>query len=146
MTDRNELIEGILHSFHAIRNIIKARSGSLGQQNNITHTQWFVLKIIEHFQSRSVKDISEMFGITSSASTQLVDGLVKSGLVTRKEDPRDRRSVRLELSQKGKEHIAASNENRINEMVELFDPLTDSELEEYLRLQKKILSKSLHND
>lgn len=146
MTNRKQLIEGILHSFHAIRNQIKARAAHLGHRNHITHSQWFVLKIIEHYKNRSIKDIAETLGISSSAATQLVDGLVRSGYVTRQEDPKDRRSAQLKLSPKGKKHIAATKEKRITEMAGLFDALTDNELEEYLRLQKKILSKFLHKE
>lgn len=129
-----------MHSFHAIGNQIKARAAHLGHQNGIAHSQWFVLKIIEHYKNRSIKDIAETLGISSSAATQLVDGLVQSGYVTRQEDLKDRRSVRLELSLTGKKHITAVNEKRISEMAGLFDALTDSELEEYLRLQRKITS------
>lgn len=141
MTDRKQHIEGILHSLHAIQNQIKAEAGRLGHQNGIAHSQWFALKIIEHYKNRSVKDIAETLGISSSAATQLVDGLVRKGYVRRREDPKDRRSVRLEPSPKGKKHIAVTSGKRITEMAGLFDALTDSELAEYLHLQRKILSK-----
>lgn len=143
MRKRKQLIEEILHSFHAIRNITKAKAASLGHQNHITHSQWFVLTIIEHSKKTNIKDISEALEMSSSAVTQFVDGLVQSGYVTRQEDPKDRRSVQLKLSPKGKKHIAATKEKRITEMAGLFDALTDSELEEYVRLQKKITSSFL---
>jgi len=139
MNKRKQLIEGILHSFHAIHHQIKARAAHLGHQNGIAHSQWIVLKIIEHHK-RSIKDIAEMLGISSSAATQLVDGLVRSGYVTRQEDPKDRRSTQLGLSPKGKKHIAATKEKRITEMADIFDALTDKELEEFVRLHKKITS------
>lgn len=141
MSARNQLIEEILHSFHAIRNITKTRALHLGHQNHITHSQWFVLTVIEHFKKRSIKDIAETMEMSSSGATQLVDGLVQGGFVTRKEDPNDRRLVQLELSPKGKKHIAATKEMRINEMAEIFDTLSDKELEEFVRLHKKILLK-----
>ena len=81
--------------------------------------------------------------MSSSAATQLVDVLVQAGLVIRQEDPKDRRLVQLELSPKGKKHIKATKEKRIAEMAGLFDALTDRELEEYVRLQKKITSSFL---
>lgn len=141
MPKRIQLIEEILHSFHSIRNITKTKAASLSHQNRITHSQWFVLKIIEHYKSKSIKDIAETLGISSSAATQLVDGLVQSGFVTRKEDPNDRRLVQLELSPKGKKHLATTKEKRITEMANIFGSLTDKELEELVRLHKKIASK-----
>ncbi|QQG43360.1 MAG: MarR family transcriptional regulator [Candidatus Daviesbacteria bacterium] len=142
MTTREHLIEELLHSFHSIRNITKARSLHLGHQNHITHSQWFVLTMIEHFKKTNIKEIAEALEMSSSAATQLVDVLVQVNLVIRKEDPEDRRSVQLELSPKGKQHIAATKKMRINEMGDMFDGLTDGELEEFVRLHKKITSKS----
>ena len=141
MSTRNQLIEELLHSFHTIRNITKAKSLHLGHQNHITHSQWFVLTMIEHFKKTNIKDISEALEISSSAATQLVDPLVQTGFVTRQEDPEDRRSVQLELSPEGKKHVVSSKEKRIQEMADIFNPLTDNELEEFVRLHKKITSK-----
>ena len=146
MSTREQFIEEILHSFHAIRNITKTRSLHLGHQNRITHSQWFVLTIVQHFKKISIKDIAEKMEMSSSAATQLVDGLVQTGLVIRQEDPKDRRLVQLELSPKGKKHIAATKKSRIAEMAEIFDALTDKELEEFVRLHKKVLSKFLHKE
>jgi len=48
--------------------------------------------------------------------------------------------IQLKLSQKGKRHIAVMKKNRMKEMTALFDALTDTELKEFLRLHKKIVS------
>lgn len=146
MSNRTQLIEEILHSFHAIRNITKTRALHLGHQNHITHSQWFVLTIIEHFKRKSIKDIAQALEMSSSAATQLAEPLVQAGFVTRQEDPKDRRLVQLELTPKGKKHLTATKEKRINEMAEVFEILTDKELEEFVRLHKKVLSKFLHKE
>lgn len=141
MSKRTQLIEEILHSFHAIRNITRTKAASLDHQKHITHSQWFALTMIDHHKRRSIKDIAEAMEMSPSAATQLVDGLVRVGLVTRQEEPNDRRLVQLELSPKGKKHLTDTKEKRIAEMAEIFDILTDKELEEFVRLHKKITSK-----
>lgn len=138
MSNREQLIEELLHSFHAIRRITKAKSLQLGHQNHITHSQWFVLTMIEHFEKTNIKELAEALEMSSSAATQLVEVLVQADFVIRNEDPQDRRQVRLELSAKGKKHIVTTKEKRISEMADVFDGLTDSELEEFIRLHKKI--------
>ena len=144
MSTRSQLIEEILHAFHSIRNITKAKAVSLGHQNHITHSQWFVLTMIAHFEKTNIKHMAEAMDMSSSAATQLVDGLVQNGYVTRQEDQNDRRLVQLELSPEGKKHITATKEKRINEMAEIFQSLTDKELEQFARLFKKITSKFSH--
>jgi len=143
MNKRKQLIEEILYSFHAFHKVTRAKTASLGQQNHITHSQWFVLMLIGHAKKTNIKDLSEMLDMSSSAATQFVDGLVQNGYVTRQEDPKDRRSAQLKLSPKGKKHIATMKETRITEMAGLFDAFTNSELEEFLRLHKKITSSFL---
>lgn len=132
-----------MHSFHTFQSMIKAKAFSLGHQNHITHARWFVLMRIGHAKETSIKNLSETLGMSSSAVTQFVDSLVQSGYVTRQENPKDRRSTQITLSPKGMKHIAATKDKRIIEMADLFDALSDSELEEYARLLKKITSSSL---
>ena len=114
-----------------------------GRQNRVTYSQWFVLGIIELGKNASIKDIAKMLGMTSSAATQLVDGLVQSGYVLRQDNPKDRRAVQLALAAKGVKQFAAMKEERMNEMARLFEALSESELQTYLRLHKKITSKFL---
>jgi len=132
------MLEQILHRFHVFRNLAKAKATALGPEHFVTHARWFVLMMIEHFQARSIKDIAGMMEVSSSAATQLVDALVYDGFVVRREDPKDRRFVQLEVTSKGKRHITATKEKRIREMQGLFEAFSDKELEELLRLLNKI--------
>ena len=143
MANRKQLIEDILSGFHAIRHKMKAKAVHSGLKNRITHSQWFVLGIIEHCKKTNIKDVSEALGMSSSAATQLVEGLVQSGYVVRRADPKDRRAVELALSLKGKKRIATMREKRLHEMAKVFDALSDGELQTYVRLHKKITSKFL---
>jgi DNA-binding MarR family transcriptional regulator len=141
MANRKQLIEEILNNFHAIRLKIKTKFAKAGNCNPITPSQWMVLRMIADGESSTVKDISNAMSMSSSAATQLVDGLVENGYVIRQNDPKDRRLVRITLSPRGKKHILKMKEIRIKEMSELFDVLTDAELGTYLHLNHKIASK-----
>ena len=48
-----------------------------------------------------IKQISEYLGVTRSAASQMIDPLVKKGLVDRQVDPKDRRIAYLSLTAKG---------------------------------------------
>jgi len=64
--------------------------------------------------------------------------LVKNGFLERKEDPEDRRGVTLTLSATGKKKIAYIKEKGMEKMEEIFNCLTDAELETYSQLNQKI--------
>jgi DNA-binding MarR family transcriptional regulator len=53
------------------------------------------------------QQLARDLGFTEASTAQLVDELVEAGLVTRGQDPRDRRRYALELTGAGREHIPA---------------------------------------
>ena len=141
MTNRKKLIEDILANFHAMKNKMYPHFAQSGNKDRITPSQLFVLAIIERHQNIGIKEISKKLNITSSAATQLVDGLVENGYVARKADSKDRRALQLELSAKGRKRLANLKNKGVKMMAELFDALNDKELKTYLALHKKIISK-----
>lgn len=141
MINKQRAIEKIFNNFHALQHKMEVEGAHLVRLNHITYSQWFVLEIIEHCGDSSIKQISEMLGISSSAVTQLVSGLVQSGYVMRRDNPKDRRSIQLGLSPKGKQQMAATKQGFIKRLMKLADALSASELETFLRLQEKIISK-----
>ncbi len=54
---------------------------------------------------RGVHDIGDDLEITTSAASQMVERMVQQGLVTREEDPRDRRLRQLILTKKGEQVV-----------------------------------------
>jgi len=140
--DRSQLIEAIFSDAHCLMKKMKMKLSKSSKKTGITHSQWFVLGIIKHCQTSNVKDISKQLGISPSATTQLIDGLVENGYVIRKADPKDRRSVTLDISAKGKKRMMSMKKERLEKMEKLFAPLSDAELETYLKLNKKIASEA----
>jgi DNA-binding MarR family transcriptional regulator len=53
------------------------------------------------------QQLARELGFTEASTAQLVDELVEAGLVTRGQDPRDRRRYALELTDAGRQHIPA---------------------------------------
>jgi DNA-binding MarR family transcriptional regulator len=139
MINRKKIIEEIAHDFHAMKNKIHAKSMELCK-GNITHSQRFVLFLVGQKKELTIKDVSQMLGISSSASSQLVNELVKHGYVVKKKGKEDQRESGLMLSQKGKKQIIIMKREYLKMMSELFTALSDAELESFLILNRKIVT------
>lgn len=122
----------------AIRRRMGRPDGLDKKKGAITGAQWAVLHLLLHRESIAVKDAAESLGITSSAATQLIDALVKQGLVTREEGKEDRRLVELRLSKKAALHVAQMREVYLERLSEVFEALSDQELAQYVSLSKKL--------
>lgn len=72
---------------------------------NITAAQSFVIFDVMDHEGTSVKDIAARIQLDSPAVTGLIDRLVKEDLIERREDPADRRSLKIYLTPKGQELV-----------------------------------------
>ena len=70
-------------------------------KSNLSFSQVNVLMRLFHSANCGVSGIGEEMGVSNAAASQAVDRLVQIGLIERTEDPGDRRSKRLALTQKG---------------------------------------------
>lgn len=88
-------------------------------------------------------ELSEMLGFTKGALTSISQKLVDLSLAVRIYDRNDRRIVRLKITEKGIRALEEATEIGKKIYFNLFNSFTEAELEEYLRLQKKLLNASL---
>jgi DNA-binding MarR family transcriptional regulator len=75
----------------------------------------------------SVSDISAELGITNAAASQMLETLVHLGLVSRTENPQDRRVRQIELTEKGRRMLKESIRSRQQWLRRLADLLTEPE-------------------
>ena len=78
--------------------------------------------------------LAERRACVRSNITQLVDRLEAEGLVKRSDDPRDRRSVRAELTEDGRSRYEAGLQALISAERELFAPMSTTQRDQLLEL------------
>jgi len=136
--NRADLIHRLMENFASFTRHIHPGAHGERPHDMPTRAQLGVLFMLSSRPSQSIKELAEQFGISSSATTQLVSAMVEEGLLSRTEDAIDRRLVRIDLTAKGTKCLETARESRGRMMARLFEPLTDDELAELLRLQKKM--------
>lgn len=137
MLNRSKVIEGLIQDMHAMRH--KLMVGYTAKKHMvITPSQGFVLRFVAKNDSANVKAVTQALNISSSAATQLVEGLVEKGYLVRHDNPNDRRISNLSLSEKAKKLFKEFKEQGLQKMTEVFDALTDEELSQYAALNRKI--------
>ena len=74
-----------------------------------------------------------------SNATQMIDRLQGEGLVSRIKNPRDRRSVLVELTELGSQRLREGNEWLVGLLEALFDPMGDEERDATIRVLERVL-------
>lgn len=112
------------HSFHAFIKHNRESDLSLSQINALFR--------LYHHGSGSVHGLAAHLGITNAAVSQLLDPLIDAGLLTRSENPRDRRLKCLELTEKGQGFVEESMKKRHAWVSDLANGLSEAEMAQIL--------------
>ncbi|NPV87721.1 MAG: MarR family transcriptional regulator [Anaerolineae bacterium] len=97
------------------------------KSQGLSMSQMMALRQIHYRDDCNISSISDELGITSAASSQLLDRLVQQGLVIRSEHPQDRRNKQLALSEKGQRILQEGLQARQRWIQTLIERLNDEE-------------------
>ena len=136
--DKDSIIQHIFRSFQVLKHQMHAEVMK-NQKQNVAISQLVVLSIISQSPDKTVKDLSNILGLSPSAGTQLVNSLAKRGLVKRQTSKKDRRAQTLLITQAGKKNLKKAEKMFDDVGKKLFDVLDEKELMQYLTLQNKII-------
>ncbi len=121
--------ESIPPAWHRTRAVIR---GIAAEKFHLTVEQFQVLRRIRRGIA-SVSDLADDSRTSRSAVSKAVDVLVNKGLISRSQDPADRRNIPLALTAEGQRVIAGIYDETEQWLAERFDRLTAAELESLLQ-------------
>jgi len=102
------------------------------KKSNITFHQYLTLEKIKLCPNCTINQISKKMNIAQSTASQLIDRLVQAKLVTRTENPNNRRETLINLSQEGELTLKKQKKNIEKGYYELLKMLTPDEQEKLL--------------
>jgi DNA-binding MarR family transcriptional regulator len=83
--------------------------------------------------STNFRKLAQALRVTPSNVTGIVDHLVEEGLVSRQENPEDRRMLMLQLTDKGKALLASLRERRAEQVWAVLSHLSEEQLSTLLQ-------------
>ena len=95
---------------------------------NLTIGQLKSLFFIDSEGSTNFRKLATALGVTPPDVTRIVDRLVEQGLVSRRENPEDRRMHLLQATKKGKSLLAKLRENKTSHLYRILTHLSTEEL------------------
>jgi DNA-binding MarR family transcriptional regulator len=114
---------------------------------DISVTQLRVLFAIEHGgRDLALHELAEDIGLSTAATGRAVDVLVRADLVTRMEDPSDRRVKRIALTDKARDVMRRLNEARRDALGEVVATLTPEERAQVVTALKTMLDRMASSD
>jgi len=90
-----------LHDFFQAARRARGRAARDPSPDGVSLAQYHLLEPLAG-GPRTNRELAELAGISAPTATRMIDGLLQRGLVTRVEDPIDRRAVVISLSAAGR--------------------------------------------
>ncbi|MGB4520695.1 MAG: MarR family transcriptional regulator [Candidatus Omnitrophota bacterium] len=113
-------------------------------KGRITLPQLLVLDFLDAKGASKMKDLALFMNVSTAAVTGIVERLVRDNYVSRSYDPKDRRIIRVNLTNKGSELFKKINRERRQIIVKIFSKISEADRQNYLRILleiKEILAK-----
>lgn len=108
------------------------------QEAGITMPQFGVLDYLYHKGNQKICQIIEKTLSTGGNMTVIIDNLEKIGLVTRQDDPDDRRAKIIALTKEGQKLMGSLFPRHMENLDDILSPLTASEKKQFIELAKKL--------
>lgn len=98
--------------------------------NEITAKQWLPLVMLRTLKEPpTLKELSEMCGISHQSTKQLVQKLEEKGYVKTEEDKKDKRAMRISITSKFDEWVKQYSDRNYSFVYEVFSCLSKEEVE-----------------
>jgi len=124
---KKELIEQMIENQRRVDRDRRQYELDTWMQLNLSIGQLKSLFFISNRGATSLGKLAEALGVTPTNTTGIVNRLLKRGLITRTENPDDRRVLLLRTTDLGDELITGLRQKRKERMKELFSRLTEEE-------------------
>jgi len=126
--DREILIQKIIRLHRGLSRDIGRHEPEAWMDLNLTIGQLKSLFFIDSEGSTNFRKLAAALGRTPPDATRIVDRLVEQGLVSRRENPEDRRMLMLATTEAGKALAARLRESRMTRMHNILAQLNETEL------------------
>ncbi|MDQ8181526.1 MarR family transcriptional regulator [Pelagicoccus sp. SDUM812005] len=117
----------ILSSLRRIVRSIDSHSRRLATQSGMTVPQLLCMLKLDELGPLEVKDLANELFLSPSTTVGIVDRLEKSGALARERSVRDRRRVRVTLTEKGRKMVEASPSPLQENLIDAIEKLPELE-------------------
>jgi DNA-binding MarR family transcriptional regulator len=128
MKEKAELIKQIIELQQQVNRFLGQYAPEAWMQLNLTIAQLKSLFFIASQGAINFRKVAAALGVSPSNVTGIVDRLVEHGLVSREENPEDRRVLLLRATDKGEALLANLRESSISRMSDILAQLSVGEL------------------
>jgi DNA-binding MarR family transcriptional regulator len=126
--DKSQLVQEVVELERQVGRVVGQHAPGVLIDSGLTLPQLRSLLLIANRGSTNFRKLAKALGVTPSNVTGIVDRLVEQGLVSRTQNPEDRREMTLQATDKGKALVSNLKEAGMKRMTQVLSLLSLEEL------------------
>ena len=126
--EKSKLIGEIIQLQRQVNRALRRDEPDVLMELSLTIAQLKSLFFISNDGSTNFRKLAQALRVTPSNVTGIVDRLVEQGLVSRQENPEDRRMLLLKPTDKGEALLTSLRESRIGQLSKALSRLSEEQL------------------
>jgi DNA-binding MarR family transcriptional regulator len=129
---------------HRTRDVLRTCEDQIFGEYGLTTEQYAVLAIIKYLNAPvRITDIARWSGRSTNSVSMIIDRMVKAGLITRKRDRKDRRTVFVTITSKAENALEPATRAGLEFIQEILSPLSDEDKRTFVSLHELVKYKAL---
>jgi DNA-binding MarR family transcriptional regulator len=141
-TGRQTATRAFSDALIALRALERTDDSSRGRSCDVSPAQGMLVHEVARAGGSTTRVLAKRLGISSSAVTQLVNGLEAEGLLLRAPDRSDGRKTLIQLTARGAELYRRFDQARLAGAAAMLEPLSDDEVAEIAQVLSKLTNDS----
>lgn len=125
---------------------VHKRSGRLFEKHGLTTAQFSVLETLYHKGDMTISEIMNTILSTPGNMTVVIRNLLKENLVERNDNPKDKRSALVGITDKGREIVEIIFPLHLLDLEDCFKRLSETDKENMVELLKNMTGKKKTDD
>lgn len=121
----SEIMESIPVVMYFIRKRMRQRKGQI-----VSVPQVRALAYLSRHSDSTLNQLADYLAVSNATTCSLVDRLVQKGLIDRREDPKERRCVKLNLTVEGRQEYRELHNLAVAELAEILQGLRPHQLKQ----------------
>jgi MarR family transcriptional regulator for hemolysin len=130
-----ELLEVVPVIIKDIRSQMRSR-----RSPELTVPQFRTLAFVDHNKGTSLSAVANHMGLTLPSTSKLVDGLITRGMLTREDNPADRRRIKLGVTSHGLVILENSRKGTLTYLTDKISPVSAEDKEVIAKAMKTLRS------
>ncbi len=122
---KKDIVSKVIGLQHRVFKAVAARGPTPWVGLDLTREQLRIVFLIHHREKLSPGEVADALGVSKANVTGVINRLVVKGLVSRRENPADRRGYILSLTEKGRRQVERLQELHTEKMAGVLGKMPD---------------------